>query len=84
MTNRTKEQLKKHYKEYQGKPDQIRKRASRNKARRQAEKEGRVHKNDGKDLDHKNSNPLDNRKENLRVVSKKKNRGKRSKSGKTI
>lgn len=41
------------YAEYQGTPDQIKKRAERNKARRMLEKEGKVHKGDGKDVDHK-------------------------------
>lgn len=38
------------------------------------EKAGKVHKGDGKDVDHKNSNPKDNSKGNLRVQSKSKNR----------
>jgi hypothetical protein len=41
------------YETYQGKPEQIKKRASRNAARAVMEKEGRVHKGDGKDVDHK-------------------------------
>lgn len=65
---------KKEYANYQGKPDQIKRRSSRNKARRKAEKAGRVSKGDGKDVDHKNGNPLQNGSKNLRVVSKRKNR----------
>lgn len=41
------------YDNYQGTPEQKRKRAQRNKARRMLEKEGIVHKGDGKDVDHK-------------------------------
>jgi 5-methylcytosine-specific restriction endonuclease McrA len=66
----------KEYENYQGKPSQIKKRAMRNKARRTLEKEGRVHKGDGMDVDHKR--PLDkggsNDRGNLRVVKKSKNR----------
>lgn len=52
-------------------------RASRNRVRTEAEREGRVTKGDGKDIDHKNGNPRDNRKSNLRVMSKSSNRSKR-------
>jgi hypothetical protein len=65
---------KKEYANYQGKPEQIKNRASRNKARRIMEKAGKVHKGDGKDVDHKNSNPRSNGKKNLRVQSKSNNR----------
>lgn len=41
------------YDAYQGTPDQKKKRAERNKARRMLEKEGVVSKGDGKDVDHK-------------------------------
>lgn len=62
------------YKNYHGKPDQIKKRASRVQARRDMEKAGKVRKGDGKDIDHKNGNPKDNRPSNLRVQSKSQNR----------
>lgn len=48
--------------------------AMRKKARRIMEKKGAVKKNDGKDVDHRNRNPKDNRKGNLRAVSKTSNR----------
>ena len=48
--------------------------ASRKAARRKVAKTGAVKKGDGKDVDHKNGNPNDNSKKNLRVVSKKVNR----------
>lgn len=42
----------KEYREYHAKPEQKKRRADRNRARRKAEREGRVHKGDGKELDH--------------------------------
>lgn len=44
---------KSEYRNYQGKPDQIKKRSLRNKARRKLVKQGRVHKGDHMDVDHK-------------------------------
>ncbi len=68
---------KKEYAEYHGKPEQIKKRAERVKARRMMEKTGAVTKGDGKDVDHKV--PLrkggSTVKSNLRVRSVKANRG---------
>lgn len=49
-------------------------RSKRVLARRKMEEKGRVHKGDGKDVDHKNGNPKDNSDDNLRVLSKSKNR----------
>ena len=59
---------------YNAKPEQKKKRASRNKARRQMMKAGKVHKGDGKDVAHKNGNALDDRMSNYAVQSKRKNR----------
>jgi len=67
---------KEEYKKYQASSSQKLDRAARNRARRKLMAEGRVHKGDGKDVDHKNSNPQDNSPDNLRVVSAKLNRGK--------
>lgn len=67
---------RKEYDNYQGQPEQIKKRAERVKARRMMEKTGAVHKGDGKDVDHKV--PLRSggttTKSNLRVRSKSANR----------
>ena len=67
---------KKEYAEYQGKPAQIKKRAERNAARAKLRKEGRVHKGDGLDVDHKKmvSKGGTNKASNLRVVSEHTNR----------
>jgi hypothetical protein len=54
-------------------------RAARNAARRKAMAKGLVKKGDGKEIDHKNFNPRDNRLSNLRIVSKKTNRTKQPK-----
>src|ERR1700749_902224 len=43
---------RKEYDQYQGTPAQKKRRAQRNRIRRIAMKEGRVHKGDGKELDH--------------------------------
>ena len=64
------------YANYQGHPDQIRKRAIRNAARATLAKQGRVHKGDQKDVDH--VKPLvkggSSATSNLRVVSASANR----------
>ena len=69
-----KRNLRKEYDNYHSKPEQKKKRASRNAARRKMEREGRVRKGDGKDVAHRNNNPKDNRSKNLAVQSKSKNR----------
>ena len=65
---------RKEYDNYQGKPDQIRNRSSRNKARRKLAKAGYSLK--GKDVHHKNGNPRDNSRKNLSATSKGYNRSK--------
>jgi hypothetical protein len=67
----------KEYRTYQGTPEQIANRSSRNKARRKLEKQGRVRKGDGKDVDHSDGNPKNNSTGNLRVTSKSYNRSKK-------
>lgn len=65
---------KKEYENYHSKPKQKKARASRNAARSTMEKAGRVRKGDGKDVTHKNGKPTDNKRSNLGVQSKSKNR----------
>jgi len=57
----------KRQRQYNGKPSSVKDRAARNGARAKLMQEGRVHKGDGMDVDHKNHNPRDNSKGNLRV-----------------
>lgn len=66
-------------KRYESSPEQIRRRASRNAARRRAIASRGLSAVKGKDVDHKNGNPLDNRASNLRIESAKKNRGRKKK-----
>lgn len=77
---RTTEGVQHEYSRFQSSKKAKRDRASRNKARRQAEREGRVHKGDGKEVDHVNSNPRMNSRTNLRVVSRHTNRAKKENS----
>ena len=65
---------KKEYANYHSKPEQKKRRASRNTARRRMAANGNVRKGDGKDVHHKNGNPRDNRSKNLSVTSRNKNR----------
>jgi hypothetical protein len=59
-------------------------RAARNKNRRIAMREGRVKPGDGKHIDHKDGNPKNNSRKNLRVVSAKANREKQKKPLKRV
>ena len=59
---------------YEDQPDQVKKRENRNLARRHMEKAGKVHKGDGKDVEHADGNALDNRPKNWRVGSQHHNR----------
>jgi hypothetical protein len=59
---------------YNSKPSSKLDRASRNSARSEAVKAGKVRKGDGKDIDHKDSNPRNNKKGNTQVMSASKNR----------
>ena len=69
-----KRNYRKEYDNYHSKPEQRKNRAGRVKARRLMMKLGKVRKGDGKDVDHKDSNPKNNGKHNLRVRSKSENR----------
>lgn len=55
-------------------------RAARNSARRSAMRSGKVHKGDGKEVHHVDSNPSHNSSSNLRVISRKANRSKKENS----
>jgi hypothetical protein len=65
-----KRDYKREVEQYTSKPEVVKKRTEQNAARREMEKAGKVHKGDGKDVDHKK--PLSkggtNDKSNLRVV----------------
>ncbi len=65
---------KKEYKNYQGKPEQKKRRAMRNKVRRMLTRAGKVKKGDGKDVHHKDGNPMNSKKSNLKIVRRSKNR----------
>ena len=65
---------KKERENYLGKPEQMERNAARKRARRQMEKEGKAKAGDGKDVHHKDNNPLNNDKNNLSLVSQNYNR----------
>ena len=61
-------------KRYNAKPEQKKRRAKRNAARRKMIASGRAKKGDGKDVAHKDNNPNNNKTSNLSLQSKAKNR----------
>lgn len=75
MTN-GKRDYKKEVAKYTSRPEVVKKRVEQNKARRMMEAEGKVHKGDGKDVDHKKplSKGGSTSKSNLRVVDRGSNR----------
>ena len=62
---------KKEYENYHSKPDQIKRRAKRNEARRSLKDRKDIK---GKDVHHKDNNPMNNDKSNLSIVSQNYNR----------
>ena len=62
---------KKEYADYHSKPEQIKRRAKRNEARRSLKDRKDIK---GKDVHHKDNNPMNNDKSNLSIVSQKYNR----------
>lgn len=66
---------------YNSSPEQKKRRAQRNAARRKMEKAGKVRKGDGKDVDHRNMNTANNSTSNLRVQSKSTNRARNRGTG---
>ena len=68
---------RKEYDNYQSRPDQRKRNDQRKKTRRLMEKNGRVRKFDGKDVDHKDKDTSNMTPGNLRVMSKSRNRSKK-------
>ena len=73
-TSATASKRSKQQRAYNSTPAQKKRRAQRNAARAKMEKEGKVKKGDGVDVDHKDKNTSNNSKGNLRVRSKSSNR----------
>lgn len=61
---------------YNSSPEQKKRRAQRNKARRKLMREGKVRKGDGKDVDHRNHNTKDMSSDNISVMDRSSNRAK--------
>jgi peptide subunit release factor RF-3 len=68
---------KKEYRDYHGKPEQIKRRNARNKSRAKLKAAG-VKIKANQDVDHKDGNPLNTKITNLRVTSQHFNRGVRN------
>lgn len=79
---RTPEGIRHQAEKWDSTPEYKKKRAARNTARRRALRSGRVHKGDGKDLDHIHGVEAGNGPSNLRVLSAHENRGRRQGSRK--
>jgi len=73
-----KRNYRKEYDNYHSKPEQKKRRAGRNTARRRMTKLGMASKGDGKDVDHRDRNPQNNSPGNLRMQSKSRNRARNS------
>ena len=65
---------KSEYANYHSSPEQKKRRAMRNKIRRQMLREGRVRKGDGIDIHHRDGNPANNSPGNLKLQARSKNR----------
>ena len=77
----TSAQYRKYYLKHHASKEQMKERASRNRARGEAMKNGTVQKGDGKEIDHLDRNPRNNAAKNIRVVSRKYNRSRPKKKG---
>lgn len=62
------------YRNYHARPEQKKRRAKRNAARREMIRRGKASKGDGTDVAHRNGNPNDNSLSNLSVQPRSKNR----------
>lgn len=69
-----KRNYRKEYDDYHGTPEQKKRRAERNRARRKAMKEGRVKKGDGKEVHHPNAKRKGSLGKKTKILSKKANR----------
>ena len=67
---------KREYAMYHSRPEQIRNRSNRNKARREMAKKYGKAALDNHDIDHTDGNPMNNSLENLKITTKKYNRSK--------
>jgi hypothetical protein len=63
--------------EYQARPEQVKKRVSRNKARRMMISKHGKSKLSGKDIDHSDGNATNNAKSNLKIMDRSENRAKK-------
>ena len=77
---RTEKGLEHEYKRFQSSKKAKKDRAARNKDRREALREGKVHRGDDKEIHHSDSNPRNDSKSNLRVVPRKFNRSRKENS----
>ena len=62
------------YDNYHSRPDQVERRSARNSARRIVSKKATEEELEGKDVHHKDNNPLNNDKNNLSIVTQHYNR----------
>lgn len=79
---RTKAGYRHQYEKFGGTEEAKKDRASQNAARRYAIRRGLAHRGDNTSVDHRDSNPRNNTKSNLRVLSRSKNAGRREDSRK--
>ena len=80
MVLETQDMSKRNYEnelKWQATPEQRKRRAKRNAARRRLMREGKVKRGDNLDVDHKDGNPNNNSRGNLRVLPRSVNRSKK-------